>query len=93
VDLANALSRRFYSGSEPNVEHLDLLVSYVRRTMTVLDQIDLNLLMAIKTFKWLPLVETNEESVYYPPRSGPNAPKRLPVQQPVAPKIIPEKSS
>ena len=68
IDLATALHRRFYGSAEPDIEKLNILVSYVRRTMCVLDHIDIDLLTSLKTFKWLPLVEEGEESVYLLPK-------------------------
>ena len=68
MDLAEVLHMRFYGDSEPDIVKLNILVSYVRRTMSVLDHIDLETLVSLKTFRWLPLVEENEESVYFLPK-------------------------
>ena len=43
VDLANSLWRRFFLGEDnPNVEKIELLVKYVRKTVASLDQISLD---------------------------------------------------
>jgi len=42
IDLANSIWRRFFLGKEdPDVEKIELLVKYVRKTIASLDQIDI----------------------------------------------------
>jgi len=42
VDLANSIWRRFFLGKEdPDVEKIELLVKYVRKTVASLDQINI----------------------------------------------------
>lgn len=55
--LANALWRRFLDGSNPKPEQIELLVSYVRRTLSALDHIDINSLVMTGRFTWLTLKE------------------------------------
>ncbi len=56
--LANALWRRFFLCREGiDAEHLELLVKYVRRTMSALDHVTLTDLVVTGKIKWLPLVE------------------------------------
>lgn len=68
MDLATALNIRFYGNAAADIEKLNILVSYVRRTVCVLDHIDMDMLTSLKTFKWLPLIEEGEESVYILPK-------------------------
>ena len=43
VDLANSIWRRFFLGKDdPDVEKIELLVKYVRKTVASLDQIKLD---------------------------------------------------
>lgn len=57
--MANALWRRFLMGGEnPDPEKVELLVSYVRRSLSVLDHVDINTLIVKETFDWLPLRAT-----------------------------------
>jgi hypothetical protein len=54
--LAGAIWRRFFQcRAEIDVEKLELLVKYVRRTMSALDHIPLNTLVVKSSLKWLPL--------------------------------------
>ena len=65
VDLANSLWRRFFLGADnPNVEKIELLVKYVRKTVASLDQIKLEDLYAIEpgmTLNWPNLTELESE--------------------------------
>lgn len=60
--LANAVWRRFFLGAEPDPEKIAKLVSYIRRTMTVLDHIPRNQLHFSNGIKWLPLTPTESDS-------------------------------
>ena len=49
VDLANSIWRRFFLGKDdPDVEKMELLVKYVRKTVASLDQIKLDDLYQMK---------------------------------------------
>ena len=56
VDLANSIWRRFLLGKDdPDVEKMELLVKYVRKTVASLDQIKLDDLYKMKpgeTLNW-----------------------------------------
>jgi len=56
--LANAIWRRFFlCRADPDAEKLEMLVSYVRRTLSLLDDVPLNQLVVKQDFRWLPLKE------------------------------------
>lgn len=53
-ELANAVWRRFYSCTEdPKPAEIEILVSYVRRTMSLLDNVDMLTLLGRGAIKWL----------------------------------------
>lgn len=61
-DLANALWRRFYGSQDhPDMVKMELLASYVRRTMSLLDHIDLETLICKDVIRWLPLEEQKRQ--------------------------------
>ena len=54
--LANAIWRRFLNcRPDPDAEKLEMLVRYVRRTMSKLDKTPLNKLVVETDFDWVPL--------------------------------------
>jgi len=54
--LANAIWRRFFNcRPDPDAEKLEMLVRYVRRTMSELDKTPLNKLVVETDFEWVPL--------------------------------------
>ena len=58
-ELANALWRRFLlAGDHPDPEKIEILVSYVRRTMSALDHVEINALVIHGKFSWLALKES-----------------------------------
>lgn len=65
VDLANSLWRRFFLGEDnPNVEKIELLVKYVRKTVASLDQISLDDLYLMEPglkLNWPDLKELDNE--------------------------------
>lgn len=58
-ELATALWRRFFDSKDPlDPEKVEKLVSYVRRTLSVLDHIELDsLILGSKGIQWLNLQE------------------------------------
>jgi hypothetical protein len=65
VDLANSLWRRFFLGEDnPNVEKIEILVKYVRKTVASLDQLkleDLYLMEPGSKLNWPNLIELENE--------------------------------
>uniref|UniRef100_T1IR51 Ubiquinol-cytochrome c chaperone domain-containing protein n=1 Tax=Strigamia maritima TaxID=126957 RepID=T1IR51_STRMM len=55
--LASALWRRFSNQQMENVQHLETLVNYVRRSMHYLDAVEQDNLLTIGRMKWPPLLE------------------------------------
>ena len=54
--LANAIWRRFFiCRPDPDAEKLEMLVRYVRRTLSLLDNVPLNRIVVHTDFKWVPL--------------------------------------
>ena len=56
IALANAIWRRLLMcRPDPDAEKLEMLVRYVRRTLSLLDNLPLNKIVVENDFKWVPL--------------------------------------
>jgi len=56
IALANAIWRRLLMcRPDPDAEKLEMLVRYVRRTLSLLDNLSLNKIVVENDFKWVPL--------------------------------------
>jgi len=59
IELSNALWRRFFLCGTPDPQRIELLVKYVRQTMSMLDQVSQEDLRTGKKIKWLNLDYVN----------------------------------